>query len=311
MIAPHGIVDTLCNAFFPDREAVWDAAIAGQGVPLKVRRDPRDAFCDPATMVARMDDTGVATVLIPTGDLHRHGTLFEYDPVAARPEETAALVDQYPGRFAAWWCVNPQLGMAGVTRARQMLAEHDWIVGLWIHTHSFDRRFDHPDYYPHYALAAEFGVPVAMQAGTSGGLMPSECGAPIGIDRPAIYFRDVNFVLSHLGWPWVDETLAMALKFPNVYVGTAAYPPAHWSPSVLDFLRRPGRRKVLYATNFPTVGFRHAAKQLAELDVTDEVRALLLHDNARRIFTRLSPSSAVPPTSVPPSIAPDQNEVPS
>ncbi len=40
---------------------------------------------------------------------------------------------------------------------------------------------------------------MAMQAGTSGGLMPSECGRPIGIDRPAIYFRDTNFLLSHTG----------------------------------------------------------------------------------------------------------------
>ncbi len=116
-----GTIDVLCNAFFPDREAVWDAAVAQQCIPLKVRRDPDDAFCDGPTMVARMDETDVATVIIPTGDLHRHGTVVEYDPVAARPEEVAELVEQFPGRFAAWWNVNPQLGMAGVGRARQMV----------------------------------------------------------------------------------------------------------------------------------------------------------------------------------------------
>ena len=108
----------------------------------------------------------------------------------------------------------------------------EWVVGCYLHVHSFDRPFDHPDYYPFYALCGEVGVPMAMQAGTSGGLMPSECGRPIGIDRPAIYFRDTNFLLSHTGWPWVDETIAMALKFPNVYLGTGAYPPLY-----LYFLR--------------------------------------------------------------------------
>ena len=80
--APGGIVDTSCNAFTPDREAVWDDAIAGQGVPIKVRRDPADAFAEPDAMVARMDELGIDTLLVPTSDLHRHGTPFEYDPVA-------------------------------------------------------------------------------------------------------------------------------------------------------------------------------------------------------------------------------------
>jgi predicted TIM-barrel fold metal-dependent hydrolase len=284
-----GTVDSLVNAFTPDREAVWDDAIAGQGVPIKVRRDPTDAFADPATMVARMDELGIATLVIPTSDLHRHGTPFEYDPVAARPDEMAALVAAHPGRFAAWWAINPLLGSIGVRRAAEML-EQPWVVGLWIHTHSFDRRFDHADYYPYYALADAHRVPVAMQAGTSGGLMPSECGLPIGIDRPAIYFPEVDFVLSHLGWPWTSEAIAMALKFSNVYLGTAAYPPKHWDAAVHAFLRGPGKRKVLFATNFPTVGHRHALAQVDALDISDEVRHNLLEGNARRILTRLAPA---------------------
>jgi hypothetical protein len=35
----------------------------------------------------------------------------------------------------------------------------------------------------------------------------------------------------------------------------AALPPRHWPPAVLQFLRGPGRSKVLFATNFPTVVF--------------------------------------------------------
>jgi predicted TIM-barrel fold metal-dependent hydrolase len=135
-------------------------------------------------------------------------------------------------------------------------------------------------------------VPVAAQTGTSGGLMPSECGHPISVDRPALYFRDTTFVLSHLGWPWTEEAIAMALKFPNVYLGTGAYPPRHWPAAVRDFLRGPGRRKVMFATNFPTVGHRHALAQLAELDLPPEIEADLLGGTARRVFTRLPSKGA-------------------
>lgn len=282
----RGTIDYLCNSFYPERADDWDRLIAAQGVQVKVRRDPADAFAQPEDVVAKMDELGIATLLVVTGDPHTSRTKFDFHEVTARWEETEALAARYPGRFAALWVIDIDQGMAGVDRAAHAL-DQDWVVGVYNHVHSFDRRFDHADYYPFYALCAQRDVPVVMQAGTSGGLAPSECGHPIGIDRPAIYFPDVSFVLSHLGWPWVTEAIAMALKFPNVYLGTGAYPPLHWSAEVVDFIRRPGRRKVMFGTNFPTVGHRHALGQLDQLDLTDEVRDLLLEGNARRVFTRL------------------------
>jgi predicted TIM-barrel fold metal-dependent hydrolase len=281
-----GIVDTLCNAFVTRYADEWDAAIAAQGIPVKVRRDPDDGFTEPDALVARMDELGIATVVLVAADPQDHPGAFDFSALSFRLDDVAALVDAHPGRFAAHWCIDPSLGMAGVRRAGDAL-EHDWVVGLYNHVHSWDRPFDHADFYPFYALASDADVPVMMQAGTSGGLMPSSCGRPIGIDRPAIYFRDVRFVLSHTGWPWVDEAVAMALKFPNVFLGTAAYPPKHWAPAVHEFLRGPGRTKTVFATNFPTVGHRHACAQLAALDLSDETRAALVGGTARRVFTRL------------------------
>jgi predicted TIM-barrel fold metal-dependent hydrolase len=298
-IAATGIVDSLCNAIDPGRAAVWDELIAAQGVPVKRRQAAEDGFVTADAMLARMDELGIATLVIVAGDPHPHGGAFEFHRVTARFAEVEELARGHPGRFAALWCIEPGLGIAGVRRSAEVL-RREWVVGQYLHVHSFDRRFDHADFYPFYALSAELGVPVVMQAGTSGGLAPSECGRPIGIDRPALYFRDTSFVLSHTGWPWVEEAIAMALKFPNVYLGTAAYPPRHWSPALVDFLRRPGRRKVLFGTNFPTVGHRQALAQLEELALPEEHRAAFLGENARSIFTRLARSS--PPR--PPSAAP-------
>jgi predicted TIM-barrel fold metal-dependent hydrolase len=286
MTAEAGIVDYLCNSFLPDRRALWDASISSSGVPVKVRRDPNDSFAEPEAMVARMDELGIATILMPTCDLEGHGE-HGFDRIATRWKEAEALVRRFPGRFAALMSPDPTKRMAGVREARERLA-NPWVVGFYIHTHSWDRRFDHPDYYPYYALCSEFDVTMAMQAGTSGGLMPSECGLPVGIDRPAIYFPDVRFVLSHTGWPWVEETIAMALKFPNVYLGTGAYPPRHWGGSLRNFIRGPGRRKTIFGTNFPTVGHRHALSQISELELPEETQRCLLGDNARAAFSRLN-----------------------
>lgn len=286
-------VDTLSNAFTEDRRALWDGAIAATGVQVKVRRDERDSFSDPAALVGRMDELGVGTVMLITGDTGRHARSnpFDFEHLVTRWEETEQLVERWPGRFAALAVIDPERGMAGVRATRARL-DLPWVVGCYLHTHSWDRRLDHADYYPYYAACADAGVAMAAQTGTSGGLMASECGHPISVDRPALYFPDTPFVLSHLGWPWTEEAIAMALKFPNVYLGTGAYPPRHWPPAVVDFLRGPGRTKVMFATNFPTVGHRHALAQVAELGLSPEIEAALLGGTARRVFTRLQQKGA-------------------
>jgi predicted TIM-barrel fold metal-dependent hydrolase len=177
--------------------------------------------------------------------------------------------------------LDPTRGMAGVRETRAHLRD-PWVVGCYLHTHSFDLPFDAAEYYPFYALAGARDVPVVMQAGISGGMMPSECGRPIGIDRPALFFADTRFVLSHTGYPWVDEAIAMARKFPNVFVGTASYPPRRWPEALTEFLPN---HKVLFGTNFPTVGHAQAVDQLRDLGL-DHDRALLA-DTARRVFPRL------------------------
>jgi predicted TIM-barrel fold metal-dependent hydrolase len=287
--ARQHVIDYLCNAFFPDRQALWNEAIASTGINVRVRQGADDSFCDGDTMVARMDALGVDTVLVPTGDLSAHAAVDprDYDHYAMRWTEYAELTKRHPGRFGALLVVDPARGMTGVRDARARIADDPSIVGLYLHTHSWDRRFDHADYYPWYAMCAETDVAMAMQAGTSGGLMASECGHPVGIDRPALYFPMVRFVLSHTGWPWVDEAVAMAMKFPNVYLGTGAYPPRHWHASVHQFLAGPGKRKVLFGTNFPTVAPAAALEQLSGLDLRADVRARLSGGTAREVFTRL------------------------
>lgn len=282
-----GVVDYLCNSFLPHHEAGWSASISRQGVPVKTRTPGDDSFADAPTMVARMDELGIATLLVAACDPHPTSGAFNFSDVTAPFAEAEQLATAHPGRFAALWSPDPTLGMAGVRRAAEVL-QQPWVAGLYLHVHSFDRAFDHADHYPYYALCAELGVPVVMQAGTSGGLMPSECGRPIGVDRPAIYFPDTNFVLSHTGWPWVTEAIAMALKFPNVYLGVASYPPRHWGAELVQFIHRCRGRKVVFGTNFPTVGHRHALGQLDELELSAESRANLLEGTARSIFRRLA-----------------------
>ena len=282
-----GWIDYWCNAFTPDRLERWDAAIAAQGIPLKIRRRDDDSFAAVETMLARMDHVGVQTLVLPSADMPENPAPTDYALFTTRFEDVIEWAGAHPGRFAGLFTVDPTSGARGVRRAAAALSNPAF-VGLQIHTHSWDRRFDHRDYYPYYALAAEHELPVVMQAGASGGREPSACGRPIGIDAPALYFDSVDFLLSHTGWPWVDEAMAMAGKHANVFLGTAAFPPHHWSAELLRFISGAGLGKTMLGTSFPVVGHRHALARLAEIELTEPAREALLWGTALRIFRRLA-----------------------
>jgi len=282
-----GVIDYWCNGFTPEYRELWDAAIDDQDLTIKIRRKDDDSFTEPGEMLARMDELDISTLLLPAAEIPDDAGRFAYERYAMRPEVVSKLSTSHAGRFAGLFSLDPTQGERGIEAAKEALSRPGF-VGLQTHTHSWDRPFDHRDYYPYYQLAADHDVPVVMQAGASGGPMPSECGQPIGIDRPAIYFGSVRFVLSHTGWPWTAEAIAMTQKHPNVFLGTAAWPPHRWPGELRQFLAGAGQGKVLLGTSFPTVGHRHAMARLPELELSEDVRFQLVEGTARRVFTRLS-----------------------
>jgi hypothetical protein len=83
---------------------------------------------------------------------------------------------------------------------------------------------DNRRYYPLYAECVELGIPFCLQVGHTGPLCPSESGRPIPyLDHVALEFPELKIVAGHIGYPWTAEMIALATKYPNVYIDTAAY----------------------------------------------------------------------------------------
>ena len=195
------MIDYWCNAFTPDREALWAEVIARDGLSIRTRGgDLEDGFCEPAEMVERMDQLGVDTVVLPVcepesqlaGDSQDQVAFQEFAHYAVRESELKSLVAKYPGRFVGVFSVNPDAGAADLDVAAEA-ANTASCVGLHSHTHSWDRPFDHPDYWPYYELCAEHSIPFTMQAGASGGNMIHESGHPSAIAKPRQRFSQRVF----------------------------------------------------------------------------------------------------------------------
>lgn len=88
--------------------------------------------------------------------------------------------------------------------------------------------------YPLYETARDLAIPVLFHAGMS--WEPGtrlQYGHPLRFENVAADFPALRIVLAHLAWPWVVEAVALALRYPNVYLDTSAL----YFDNPRDFLR--------------------------------------------------------------------------
>jgi predicted TIM-barrel fold metal-dependent hydrolase len=88
-----------------------------------------------------------------------------------------------------------------------------------------------PLYDPYLALAEEYDVPVALHIGTMPPGTPfdpccttarARLGHPETIEEALSKHPKLRVNLMHSGWPYIEETIAMLMLYPNVNVDTGA-----------------------------------------------------------------------------------------
>lgn len=144
---------------------------------------------------------------------------------------------------------------------------------------------NHRLYYPLYAECVELRIPFMTQVGHTGPLRTSETGRPIPyLDDVALDFPELVIIAGHIGHPWTTEMIALATKYPNVYIDTSAYATHRYPAELVDYLRGHGRRKIMFGTNYPMLTPAHALEHLDSLGLDAETRDLFLDGNARRVL---------------------------
>jgi uncharacterized protein len=199
-------------------------------------------------------------------------------------DEVAGFVAAHPKRLAGLAAVDLNRPMKAVRELRRCVKELGFkglrmIPWLWGHPPN-DRR-----YYPLYAECIELGVPFCTQVGHTGPLRSSETGRPIPyLDDVALDFPELVIVAGHIGYPWTEEMIALARKYPNVYIDTSAYTAKRYPVELVRYMQSGGRAKVLFGTNYPMILPQKALEGLDALGVDAEARELFLSGNARRVF---------------------------
>lgn len=199
-------------------------------------------------------------------------------------DEVADLLQRYPDRFVGLASVNLYRPMEAVRELRRCVRQLGFrglriIPWLW-NLPPNDRR-----YYPLYAECIELGIPFCLQVGHTGPLCPSEPGRPIPyLDEVALEFPELTIVAGHIGYPWTIEMIALASKYPNVYIDTSAYKAKRFPRELVEYMRGHGRKKVLFGSNYPMLTAQMCVEGLDALGLDEETIRLFLHGNAERVF---------------------------
>ncbi len=277
----RGPVDTLFPLLLKEWKESWVRATSSPGeLKCQVEQAWGEGYDDGEALVAAMDAAGVATVLAT--DLlawsYRRHVRFAAD----MREAITDLSRRYPGRVVGLSDYDPHDIGGSLRRLEEDVRERGF-RGVYVHIYGYDIGLDDRRMYPLYAKAQELGVPVSMQVGHVLEAMPSIHGRPIQLDRIACDFPDLVLVGTHTGWPWVEEMIAVATKWPNVYLSISAWLPKYFSPALTRFMRsRLGAQKVLWGTN--GLDWTRYLDQLRAMDLREDALQAILEDNARRVF---------------------------
>ena len=204
----------------------------------------------------------------------------------------AQIVESYPDVFVGFCSVDPRKGKAAVEELERSVLS----LGLrGLKLHPIHQAFfpDDPVFIPLFNKAEEIGIHVLMHSGyaAAGANSPGGDGFELAYSRPiphvdslAARHPDLTIIMAHPAWPWIQEQVAVALHKANVFIDLSGWAPRYIPRDLIAEASGRLRKKVLFGSDYPYISPVTWLEQFQELDIRDEARPLILHDNAARIL---------------------------
>jgi predicted TIM-barrel fold metal-dependent hydrolase len=148
--------------------------------------------------------------------------------------------------------------------------------------------------YPVYQACSELNIPVMIHCGMSWAMAGLEKYAhPLQLEEVAIDFPALNIIIPHFGWPWINETIMLAMKYKNMYIDTSIIysgTPKEVLQHVLadqigiHVLERSLPYQVVFGSNYPRADIRRTVRGILALDMSSSLQEHLLYKNASTLL---------------------------
>jgi len=217
------------------------------------------------------------------------------EKITGRPpvpnEEVAAFAAENSDFMIAFASVNPMRGKAAVDEAKRLI-KAGGIRGFKLHPPLQEFHANDKAAYPFYEVVAEAKLPVIFHTGHSGigtgmpggGGVRLKYGNPMDMDDVAVDFPDMPIILAHPSFPWQDEALSVCMHKPQVYIDLSGWSPKYFSPILIQYANSLLKKKMLFGSDYPMIAPDRWMADFAAINIKDEVRPLILKENAVRLF---------------------------
>ncbi|MDP8978200.1 MAG: amidohydrolase family protein [Actinomycetota bacterium] len=179
-------------------------------------------------------------------------------------EECAELASADPERTIFWGSVNPLEGRRALELMERQVHEFGARAFKFYNTR-YDYgsplawRMDDPQVaFPAFEKARELGVDlIGVHKGVPLGPQPVQHTQTWDMDGAAANFPDLNFVIFHVGLPFIDEVCWQLIRFPNLYASLAATlnfivrAPRQFAENLGKLLFWCGEDKIVYGSETP------------------------------------------------------------
>jgi predicted TIM-barrel fold metal-dependent hydrolase len=206
-------------------------------------------------------------------------------------EEVAEIAAANPDVLIPFASIDPARGAKGVHAARRLIDAYG-VRGFKFHPNSQGFFPNDREAYPLYETIEAAGLPALFHTGHTGigagvrggGGIRLKYSNPMAVDDVAVDFPDLKIVLAHPSFPWQDEAISVALHKPNVYIDLSGWSPKYFPEILVRYANSLLREKVLFGSDFPMITPDRWLADFADLPIKDEVRPLILKENAIRLL---------------------------
>jgi uncharacterized protein len=220
------------------------------------------------------------------GEMDRYGIALGLIPVHRGDEMEERAVVQRSDRLIGAFDVDPNDGMDSIRGLQDAVERLGVRAAQWMPSGSkppvaiSDKRA-----YPIYAKCVELDVPIFVNGGVPGPLVPFDVQYPGLVDEVCLHFPDLKFVFRHCCEPWVDLTIKLLMKYPNLYYSTTGFAPKYYPEQIIHYANTRGSDKIMYGGYYPYgLQLSRIFRELPDLPFKDEVWPKFLRENAARIL---------------------------
>lgn len=196
-----------------------------------------------------------------------------------------AFADDHPSRFSLSISVDPRRGMAAVGELEALVRNHPVSLARIV-PFMVNLAPNEAANFPIFAKCVELDLPISVNTGIPGPPAPGQVQHPMHLDEVCLFFPELKLVMAHGADPWWAEAIRLMLKYRNLYLMTSAYAPKYLPETLLSFMAKRGKEKVLFASDHPVLGMDRCVTEARALDLPEPALRNYLHDNAERLFLR-------------------------